>query len=196
MRVKDVALVLIFACVAQHFLQVNCVKDKQRRGQKTKTGPKATGDKVFRGRFLAKDKAQCTWVATGDGDKFLLGVTCANEGPSFECKYVAKPTSCPQYSSNSEAYWKQITRSLRKQKGLCRDSKARVKALMCRSAPEEAHFRLMLTRSSSRVPSPPPGPPPCPGRVDKQKRAEEYCTSTWSSLCTFLFLMIENDECT
>ncbi|KAA0709576.1 Fibroblast growth factor-binding protein 1 [Triplophysa tibetana] len=207
MRVKDVALVLIFACVAQQFLQVDSLKDKPRRGrahpgkgerrkgQKNETGPQASSDTVVRGRFSTMEKAQCTWVAASEGDRFLLGVTCAHEGKDFECKYVAKPTTCQRYSSNSEAYWKQIGRSLKKLKGLCRDFAARVKAVMCRRAPKEAHFRLVHTRSSSGVPSPPPGSPPCPGRVDKMKRAEEYCTSSWSSLCTFLFSMVENDEC-
>lgn len=35
----------------------------------------------------------------------------------------------------------------------------------------------------------------CPERVDKQKLAEEYCNSAWSSVCSFFFSMLDSTEC-
>uniref|UniRef100_A0A673NE05 Fibroblast growth factor binding protein 1b n=1 Tax=Sinocyclocheilus rhinocerous TaxID=307959 RepID=A0A673NE05_9TELE len=142
--------------------------------------------------FSLKDGARCSWRAARGGDAFVLGVTCKNGPKTFGCEYVAKPTACEQYASNTKAYWKQITRSLKKQRRLCRDSAAMVKAGMCRSA----HFRLKDTRPSSRVPLPPTaGNNHCPDRIERLKVAEEYCSRAWSSLCAFFFLMLENDEC-
>ncbi|XP_051514869.1 fibroblast growth factor-binding protein 1-like [Myxocyprinus asiaticus] len=206
MRIKDIALVLIFTCLVQQFLQVNSLRDRgraqtdgkgRRRGQRNDGGPKASsGTGVFRGRFSLKDGAQCTWVAAAEGHASVLGVTCKNGAQSFDCEYVAKPTACQQYASDAKAYWKQIARALKKQKRLCRDSTALLRAGMCRKAPEDAHFRLKVTRSSSPTPgTPPAGKHLCSDRTDRLKLSEEYCTSSWSSLCTFLFLMLENDEC-
>ncbi|XP_073710689.1 fibroblast growth factor-binding protein 1-like [Misgurnus anguillicaudatus] len=196
----EVALVLIFACVATLFLQADGVIGKEKKARPP--GEKIRGEKrdksAPKGRFSLKEGTNCTWVAARKGDRFILGVTCKNARNGFECEYVGKPSSCLQYSSNTKVYWKQINRSLKKHKRLCRDNTALVKARVCRTAPEDAHFRMMRARSA--VPSPLSGSPvvendPCPGRMDRQKLADEYCTNSWSSLCTFLFLMVENDEC-
>ncbi|XP_051505850.1 fibroblast growth factor-binding protein 1-like [Myxocyprinus asiaticus] len=207
MRVKDIALVLIFTCLVQQFLHVKSLRDRGRRaqtdgkggrrGQRNDSGPNVSSDTgVWRGRFSLKDRAQCMWVAAAEGDASVLGVTCKNGAKSFDCEYVAKPTACQQYVSNAKAYWKQIARALKKKKGLCRDSTALIRAGMCRKAPKDAHFRLKDTRSSSHLSSPPPaGTNLCPDRIDRLKLADEYCTSSWSPMCTFLFLMFENDEC-
>lgn len=199
MRVTDIALVLSFACILQQFVQVNSQRDRGRRAQ---TDGKGRGrgqrnENGLKGRFSLKDGARCSWLAARERDAFVLGVTCKKGAKSFGCEYVADPTACQQYASNSIAYWKQIGRSLKKQKRLCRDSTAMVKAGMCRSAPADAHFRLKKdTRPSSMVPLPSPaGNNHCPDRIERLKVAEEYCSSSWSSLCTFLFLMLENDEC-
>ncbi|XP_067312609.1 fibroblast growth factor-binding protein 1 [Pseudorasbora parva] len=192
-RLKDIALFLIFACIVQQFVQVNSLRDRGRRAQADGKG-RGRGQRnenVLKGRFSLKDGARCSWLATREGDAFVLGVTCKG-AETFGCEYVAKPTACKQFASNTKAYWKQIARSLKKQKRLCRDSTAMVKAGMCRSAPADAHFRLKDTRPTSRVPLPSPH---CPDRIERLEVAEQYCSSSWSSLCTFLFLMLENDEC-
>ncbi|XP_016409800.1 fibroblast growth factor-binding protein 1-like [Sinocyclocheilus rhinocerous] len=193
-RVTDIALVLIFACIVQQFVQVNSLRDRGRRAQADRKGKRRgqRNESDLRGRFSLKDGARCSWRAARGGDAFVLGVTCKNGPKTFGCEYVAKPTACEQYASNTKAYWKQITRSLKKQRRLCRDSAAMVKAGMCRSA----HFRLKDTRPSSRVPLPPTaGNNHCPDRIERLKVAEEYCSRAWSSLCAFFFLMLENDEC-
>jgi len=198
MRVTNIALVLSFSCILQQFVQVNSLRDRGRRAQ---TDGKGRGrgqrnENGLKGRFSLKDGARCSWFAARERDAFVLGVTCKKGAKSFGCEYEAEPTACQQYASNAIAYWKQIARSLKKQKRLCRDSTAMVKAGMCRSAPADAHFRLKDRRPSSRVPLPSPeGNNHCPDRIERLKVAEEYCSSSWSSLCTFLFLMLENDEC-
>ncbi|XP_030646325.1 fibroblast growth factor-binding protein 1 [Chanos chanos] len=222
MCIKNVVVVLIVACIAQQLWEVNCQEGKGRKGRnngkekgrgrkdnsspkpsapssvRSDSGPKTSSGKgVFKGRF-SKDKAQCTWVATGE-DVFVLGVNCKKETESFDCEYVAKPNACPQYASKSKTYWKQIARSLKKQKRLCHDATSLVRAGMCRKAPNDAHFKLNVapsaqvanpqsqsTQSSSKL---------CPERVDRQRLAAEYCSSSWSSLCTFFFSMIENEDC-
>ncbi|XP_048033086.1 fibroblast growth factor-binding protein 1 [Megalobrama amblycephala] len=198
MRVTDIALILIFACIVQQFVQVNSLRDRGRRAQTDRKG-RVRGQRNesgLKGRFSLKDGARCSWLAARVGDAFELGVTCKNGAKTFGCEYEAKPATCQQYASNTKAYWKQIARSLKKQKRLCRDSTAMVKAGMCRSAPADAHFRLKDARPSSRVPLPTPaGNNHCPDRIERLKVAEEYCSSSWSSLCTFFFLMLENDEC-
>ncbi|XP_059372715.1 fibroblast growth factor-binding protein 1-like [Carassius carassius] len=183
--VTDIALFLIFSCIVQQVAQVNSLRDRGRRAQ---TGGKRRGQRNesgLKGRFSLKRAVR------GD-DAFVLGVTCKNGAKIFGCEYVAKPTACQQYASNTQGYWKQISRSLKKQRTLCRDSSAMVNAGMCRSAPVEAHFRLKHTRPSARVLLPTTaGNNHCPDRIERLRVAEEH----WSSLCTFLFLMLENDEC-
>lgn len=197
-RVTDIALVLIFACIVQQFAPVNSLRDRGRRAQTEGKGKRRgqRNESGLKGRFSLKDGARCSWRAVRGDDAFVLGVTCKNGAKTFSCEYVAMPTACQQYASNTKAYWKQISRSLKKQRRLCRDSTAMVKAGMCRSAPAEAHFRLKDTRHSSRAPLPTTaGNNHCPDRIERLRVAEEYCSSAWSSLCTFLFLMLENDEC-
>uniref|UniRef100_A0A9J7XB38 Fibroblast growth factor binding protein 1a n=1 Tax=Cyprinus carpio carpio TaxID=630221 RepID=A0A9J7XB38_CYPCA len=180
------------------FVQVNSLRDRGRRAQADAKGKRRgqRNESGLKGRFSLKDGARCSWRAARGGDAFVLRVTCKNGAKTFGCEYVAEPTACEQYTSNTKAYWKQIARSLKKQRRLCRDSTAMVKAGMCRSAPADAHFRLKDTRPSSRVPLPPTaGNNHCPERIERLKEAEEHCSRAWSSLCAFVFLMLENDEC-
>ncbi|XP_029114997.1 fibroblast growth factor-binding protein 1-like [Scleropages formosus] len=155
-------------------------------------------NEVFKGKFSTNDKTQCTWAASGKV-AITLGVTCRNGGLEFACEYTAKPSVCPQYAANSKAYWKQISRALKKQKKLCQDANALIKSGVCKRAKKDAHFRLNQGTSTS---APPPGPTTsaqggksCKDSVDHKKMAEEQCGSSWSSLCTFLFSMIQSDDC-
>ncbi|XP_062379906.1 fibroblast growth factor-binding protein 1 [Sardina pilchardus] len=210
MHLSTIAVLLVFACISNQILKTECQRQKERGGRREEQqrlpvpssdrndrGSKSAGGKgMFKGRFSAKDKAQCTWVATGEDD-FVLGVTCKKGGKSFDCAYVARPTSCPQYDSNTKQYWKQIARSLKKQRKLCYDQKSLVKAGMCRKAPEESHFRLSQTPKETAKPTPPPSRDNelCPDQIDKKTFADEYCNHSWTSLCNFLFTMIQNEDC-
>ncbi|XP_038867860.1 fibroblast growth factor-binding protein 1-like [Salvelinus namaycush] len=218
----NLTIMLVIACISQQFMMANCqrskkrgMKKKENEGPKDGEQPKApvqSPDKknsspkgnVFKGKFSAKDKMQCTWVATGD-NAFVLSVNCKKGQTSFDCEYVAKPATCPGYESNTKAYWKQIARALKKNKNLCFDSTALIKAGMCRKAPKDAHFKLNHTprdivtlprttiqpRSSLSASS--FGAKSC--AVNQKRLAEEYCAASWSSLCTFFFSMVQNDDC-
>ncbi|KAJ8014839.1 hypothetical protein DPEC_G00019930 [Dallia pectoralis] len=218
----NLAVWLAVACICQHLMVTNSQGSKKRGMKKQKEGPKdesqpkITGlspvnslpkaNGVFKGKFTTRDKAQCTWLATG-ADYFMLGVTCKKGEKSFDCEYVSRPTTCPGYETNPTAYWKQIARSLKKHKKLCSDSSALVKAGMCRNAPHDAHFKLNRKHRDIVVPIPrntvqtpyslseqsTPSAKSC--AVQNKKRADEYCAESWSSLCAFLFSMVQNDEC-
>lgn len=194
----NVTILLVLACVVS-----SSQKSHGRRGRgvdrgqhKDRPGLKPVHAQPMKGKMATKDKSECTWVATGN-DLFTLGVTCRKEGGTVSCEYVARPSVCRQYASNVKLYWKQISRALQKQKGLCEDSSALVKAGMCRRAARDAHFRL---QHPQRKAAPPPTPRPAPRAVgsckhQNKKLAEEYCNSSWSSVCTFFFTMVQDYDC-
>ncbi|XP_012686611.2 fibroblast growth factor-binding protein 1 [Clupea harengus] len=210
MHLSTAAVLLVLACISDQILEAECQREKGRGGKRESqqrlsvppsdrndNGPKSAGGKgIFKGRFSAKDKAQCTWVATGD-EEFVLGVTCKKGAKSFDCAYVAKPTTCPQYASNAKLYWKQIARSLKKQRKLCYDGTSLIKAGMCRKAPEDAHFKLSQTPKETAKPKSASSKDNelCQDQIDKKTFAEEYCSHSWTSLCAFLFTMIQSEDC-
>ncbi|KAM6999713.1 fibroblast growth factor-binding protein 1 [Tautogolabrus adspersus] len=205
----NVAVLLVLACFSHQLMLSSCQKSQGRRGRgvdrgqnKDKTGlkvgrqPKSVSAQPIKGKVVTKGKLECTWAATGE-DVFILGVSCKKGGRSFSCEYVSRPTLCPQYASNAKLYWKQIARALKKQKNLCQDSAALVKAGMCRGADRGANFRLRDTQTNT---DPPPSPQPAPGAVkscqsENMKLAEEYCNRSWSSFCTFFFTMVQDNDC-
>ncbi|XP_074530973.1 fibroblast growth factor-binding protein 1 [Halichoeres trimaculatus] len=197
-----VALLLVLACFSHQLMPSSCQRSHGRRGRgvdrgqsKDRTGLRVSRQPV-KGKLLTKDRAECTWAATGE-DVFILGVSCKKGGRSFSCEYVSRPTLCPQFVSNSKLYWKQVARSLRKQKTLCQDRSALVRAGMCRKADRAAHFRL---RDPQTKTDPPPSTQPAPGAAkscqsENMKLAEEVCHKSWSSFCTLFFTMINDSEC-
>lgn len=169
-----------------------------------------------RGKFSTKDKMQCTWGAKGVGDTVKLSVKCEDpvariKGGVTEiiCEYNAKPQSCPGYLSDPKGFWKQVSRALKRLQGkVCKDNRALVKAGMCKRAPRDAHFKLDITSSVSsaqsgeveKPPRPastgaPAGTTACTGRADHRQAAEEYCSSSWASVCSFFFSMLQSDDC-
>ncbi|XP_041131887.1 fibroblast growth factor-binding protein 1-like isoform X2 [Polyodon spathula] len=169
-------------------------KEKKERGQKSS----------MQGKFTTKDKAQCTW-SVAEGDTFSLRVNCKKSEESYACEYVGRPSACTQYASNSKSYWKQISRALKKQKNLCKDASSVLKADMCKKAPGDAHFTLSEHSLSTAKQNTPPtvpenAPAPavtpkgnnCTESIDQKKLAEEYCSGSWSSLCTFFISMVQD----
>ncbi|XP_031722712.1 fibroblast growth factor-binding protein 1 [Anarrhichthys ocellatus] len=201
----NVAILLVLACISHQLMLSSCQKSHGRRGRgvdrgqhKAKAGPrvgrqsKAVPAQPLKGRMVTKDKSSCTWAATGE-DIFTLGVTCKKGDRSFSCEYVARPAVCHQYASNVKLYWKQVARALKKQKSLCQDSRALVRAGVCRGAAREAHFRLHDDQRETPTPSAPRAVKSCqPGN---KKLAEEHCNDSWSSFCTFFFTMVHDDDC-
>lgn len=205
----NVTILLVLACISHQLVVSSCQKSPGRRGRGADRGqhrdrpglkvghrPKSVHAQPIKGKMVTKDKSQCTWAATGN-DLFTLGVSCKKGDRSFGCEYVGRPSVCPQYASNVKLYWKQIARALKKQKTLCQDSSALVKAGMCRRAARDAHFRL---HRPQRKAAPPSTPRPAPGAVkscqpQNQKLAEEYCNNSWSTVCTFFFTMVQDYDC-
>lgn len=175
------------------------------------------------GRWNDEGKMQCTWRAKDVADTVRLSVKCENPEArvkggvtDLQCHYNAKPQSCPGYQSDPKGFWKQVARAFKKLQGkVCRDERAQVKAGMCKRAPRDAHFKLDFTstvvsaqqpETPLRTPRPPPSrsttsaadtasPTPCSGRAYSRRKAEEHCSSSWASLCTFVFSMLQNDDC-
>lgn len=205
----NVTILLVLACISHQLMLSSCQKSHGRRGRGVDRGqhkdrpgvkggrqPKSVSAQPIKGKLVTKDKSECTWAATGE-DLFTLGVTCKKGGRSFSCEYVARPTACLQYASNVKLYWKQMARALKKQKNLCQDSRALVRAGMCKRAARDAHFRL---RNAQRKTDSPSTPPPASRAVkscqpENMKLAEEYCNNSWTSLCTFLFTMVQDYDC-
>lgn len=203
------ALLLFLTCLSQLLFTAESVKGAGRKEKKKES----RGDNnlaVVKGKFRTKDKAQCSWVARGE-DKYTLTVTCKpGKGNEFSCKYNARPASCPAYVAEPAAYWAQITRSLRKQKKLCSDPRSMLRAGMCKSAPQEAHFKLTETeheKSPTKEKTPrnekemttnattPDTTRKCAQNSDHSKMAKERCGDSWASLCTFLFTLVQNGDC-
>ncbi|KAM7009161.1 fibroblast growth factor-binding protein 1-like [Tautogolabrus adspersus] len=186
----------------------------QRSGNKSSA---ATG----RGKFaITKDKMKCTWGAKDVGDTVKLSVKCENPEArikggttDIECDYNGKPQRCPGYQSDPKGFWKQVARAFKRLQGkACHDARALVRAGMCKRAPRDAHFKLDISSSvaSSQSggmsedlqPPPPPrptksspyGPTACTGVEQQRRKAEENC-GKWASLCTFLFSMLQSDDC-
>ncbi|KAG9347162.1 hypothetical protein JZ751_006089 [Albula glossodonta] len=217
---SNIAIILVLACIAHLVVVADCQRGQGRKGKKdgrgTDSGNKERSSKalsvqptarkekeqntpnvkgVFKGKFSTKDKTQCTWVATGE-DTFTLGVNCKKGADSFDCEYQATPTACPEYASGVKVFWKQIARALKKQKTLCKDPAALVRTGMCRNAPKVAHFKLNKPQKNPQLPT---QPPPASGgkscTASPKQRADEYCSNSWSSLCTFFFSMIHTEDC-
>ncbi|XP_036406663.1 fibroblast growth factor-binding protein 1-like [Megalops cyprinoides] len=214
---SNIAVVLVLVCIAHQVLVTDCQRGQGKKGKNdgrrsdrgNKEGPPKTppdtpadnsgqktqgGKGVFKGKISHKDKTQCTWVATGE-DTFTLGVNCKKGRDTFDCEYTARPATCPRYASGVRAYWKQIGRALKKQKALCKDPAALVKAGMCRNAPKDAHFKLnsaLLTHLQTTQP-----PPSSDGKQcgDGENTVQEYCSGPWSSVCTFFYSMFQTEDC-
>ncbi|XP_066575915.1 fibroblast growth factor-binding protein 1 [Amia ocellicauda] len=198
-------------------------KKKKKEGDKTlpdtkQRHHKSQADKSLKGKFASKDKkTQCSWAASA-GDTTSLRVSCQKEEATLSCEYTAKPAACPESVANPKAFWKQIAKALRKEKQLCKDGTGLIKAGMCKKAPKEAHFRLSAPAAAAAAAaaaaqhpaqkSPGPGradsatPQPaitarkdCLENIEKKKAAEEYCSGSWSSLCSFFISMVDNEDC-
>lgn len=198
-----VTILMVLACISHQIALSSCQKSHGRRGSRGQNKenpglrvarqPKTAPSRPVKGSLVTKDKSECTWVATGE-DLVILSVTCKTGGSSSSCEYIARPSVCPQYASDVRLYWKQMTRALKKQRSLCEDSNVLIKAGLCRRAARDAHFKLHhVQRKTTSPPTPEPaarGVKSC--RAESEKSAEEYCSDSWSSVCTFLFAMVQD----
>ncbi|CAL8272266.1 fibroblast growth factor-binding protein 1 [Gadus morhua] len=156
---------LLLACLAQQVCVSDAAREKGRRellaGDRETEPVRVRGsgraDRGMRstepkGKFSTKNSLQCTWASKKERDVVKLRISCENseEAPARDgvssmkvCEYVGKPARCPAYISNPAGFWKQVSRTLKKMEGqLCKDTRAMVRASMCKRAPREVHFKL------------------------------------------------------
>ncbi|NXG90362.1 FGFP1 protein, partial [Stercorarius parasiticus] len=192
----------------------NQENEKGRKSKEGKASPK--------GKFKTKENAECTWAVT-DMNAATLHVECKHGDSKFWCEFSGDPSTCPQYAANQKSYWKQVSRSLKKQKEICQDPKSVLKSKVCRKGPRNAHFKL--TRSSlltsvgpakvntvhdtEEVAQAPAAtsvtekkqehhPQNCVediDYIDQKKVAEEYCPESLLSFCNFFITMVQDKKC-
>ncbi|NWV03111.1 FGFP1 protein, partial [Ptilonorhynchus violaceus] len=222
-----------------HMLLVNCERQKERKkgrqpiedGGKKQTesnqgnekGRKSKGGKSSpKGKFETKENAECTWAVTDMG-AVTVHVQCKHGDSEFRCEFSGHPSSCAQYAANQKSYWKQVSRSLKKQKQICQDPKSVLKSKLCRKGPPSAH--LKLTHSSLLTAVGPAkentmhhpkevvetpaaasvtekklehSPQDCVEDVDdidQKKVAKEYCPESLISFCNFFITMVQDKRC-
>ncbi|XP_034037716.1 fibroblast growth factor-binding protein 1 [Thalassophryne amazonica] len=197
----NVTVLLVLVCVSQYLILSSCQKVHEQKRRRTNRGQDRGGASLTearqptspqnnKGNLIAKDKAECTWAATGE-DLLTLDISCKQADRSFGCQFAGRPSVCPQYASNVRLYWKQVAQALKK-RNLCQKSGVVIRPAVCRKAPTEAHFRLSNVQRSTAAPSS-GAATACQG--DNRKLADEYCSKSWSSLCTFLFTMVQSEDC-
>ncbi|CAN9514595.1 unnamed protein product [Ophioblennius macclurei] len=182
-------VLLVLACVS-HQLVLCSRRGRSLDGGRSGRHARSIPTPPVKGKLVTKAKEDCTWTAAGE-DVWVLGVTCRKGSSSFSCEYEARLAVCPEFSSNRKLFWKQVTRSLKKQKRLCRDSESLVRTGLCRRAARDAHFRLRSEhkQKSARL------QPATSCQSTNQRLAEEYCSDGWSSFCTFFFTLVKDDDC-
>lgn len=201
----NISLLLVLACISHQLVLSSSQKSHARRGSRGQNKDKQinnvgrhlnSGHARPKGKLVTKDKSECTWSVTGN-DLLTLRVTCQKGVSSFSCEYNARPSVCPWYSTKAELYWKQIARALKKHQSLCQESNVSVKAGLCRKAARDAHFRLSHVQKQTTPPPPTQSQPRAVKSCldDNMKRAEEYCSNSWSSFCLFFFTMVQDYDC-
>ncbi|XP_063166340.1 fibroblast growth factor-binding protein 1-like [Candoia aspera] len=213
MKIKRFALLCVFMMFSQ-LLQADSETVKERgrerpnnsRGGRAQPGPNknARGQRNrgqngshMKGKFTTKEKAECSWNVN-EKETVLLTVDCKNGDNDFSCAFSGSPSTCQRYAENKKVFWKEITRSLKKQKNLCKDPKALLKAKVCKTGPPTAHLRLVMDARQETPKQPEKGSSDCVEEVDymdQKKVAEEYCSETWQPLCYFLVSMIQDKKC-
>ncbi|NXJ79905.1 FGFP1 protein, partial [Trogon melanurus] len=228
----------VFILVSQVLL-ANCERQKERKkgrkgievsgkkqtesNQENEKGRKSKGGKSApKGKFKTEENAECTWAVT-DVNAATVHVECKHGDSKFWCEFSGDPSTCVQYAANQKSYWKQVSRSLKKQKQICQDPKSVLKSKVCRKGPRNAH--LKLTRSSLLTSASPakgntihhaeevvqtPAAAPMTEKkldqspqdcvedidyIDQSKVAEEYCPEGFLSLCKFFITMVQDKKC-
>ncbi|NXG15091.1 FGFP1 protein, partial [Grallaria varia] len=224
--------------LVSQMLLANCEKQKERRkgrqgikdggkprsesNQGNKKEWKSKGGKSSpRGKFETKENAECTWAVT-DMNAATVHVECKHGDSKFWCEFSGDPSSCAQYAANQKSYWKQVSRSLKKQKQICQDPKSVLKSKVCRKGPQSAHLRMTISslltavgpakgntmHHAQVVQTPAPAsvsektlehsPQDCVEDVDyidQKKVAEEYCPESLLSFCNFFITMVQDKRC-
>ncbi|XP_067868166.1 fibroblast growth factor-binding protein 1-like [Heterodontus francisci] len=221
MKFSRVAMLLLLLFITQYLLADASDDQKQKRrrkgkeqsrggssqdggkGKKPETAPSvaAEGKKQRRvkgsapkqGKFVSQDNTQCKWTLRGEetADRSLR-LDCKKGLDEYWCEFTGKPSACAKYTGGAKTYWKQITRSLKKQKALCSDPSAVLKSSLCKNT-KAAHLKMIrsnlqsartLGEKQSKLTA--PLTTANPDNIDVDKIAEENCNESWGSLCKFM----------
>ncbi|XP_074721148.1 fibroblast growth factor-binding protein 1 [Strix uralensis] len=241
MRIKSFGLLCMLILVSQMLL-ANCerqgkerkkgrqgIEDKGKKNDKTESNQenqnrqKSKGGKASpKGKFKTKENAECTWAVT-EMNAATVHVECKHGDREFWCEFSGDPSTCPQYAENQKSYWKQVSRSLKKQKQICQDPKSVLKSKVCRKGPRSAHLKLTgsslltsvgpakgnTTHHAKEVVQTPAAasvtkkklehsPQDCVediDYIDQKKVAEEYCPESLLSFCNFFITMVQDKKC-
>ncbi|KAM6150612.1 fibroblast growth factor-binding protein 1 [Erethizon dorsatum] len=113
------------------------VLDKAQSKQRSRTSKSTTN-----GKFVSRDQgASCKWAMTEQELGIALRVECTQAQRKFSCVFAGNPTECLKRHSE-KVYWKQIARTLRKQKNICGDLKDVLKAKVCKKNFPESNLKL------------------------------------------------------
>ncbi|XP_076004052.1 fibroblast growth factor-binding protein 1-like [Genypterus blacodes] len=223
LRFEDMLLLRTFApCLLLSILaQQVCLTSGKRLAGRTPTGRGKSSYRGMQCTWRAGDVGETVRLlvkCVNPEARITGGVT------DRRCEYIGKPQSCPAFRSHPRDFWKQVSRAIKRLEGkLCTDDRVLVRTAVCKRAPRDSHFKLDMetsvvaaqsgepnaTRSQPRirnttVPSPagnwrtPVNASTAAGEeecVDHRKTAEEYCRSSWTSVCTFFLSMLQSGDC-
>ncbi|KFV62893.1 Fibroblast growth factor-binding protein 1, partial [Dryobates pubescens] len=230
---------LCLLIVVSQLLLANCERQKESKKRKqniensgksqtepnheNEKGRKSKGGKSSpKGKFKTKENAECSWAVT-NVNTATVHIECKHGDREFWCEFSGDPSTCAQYAANQKSFWRQVSRSLKKQKQLCQDPKSVLKSKVCKKGPQNTHLRLthssLLTsagpakgntvhRAEVVVQTPAfasvtekkleHSPEDCVediDYIDQKKVAEEYCPESLLSLCNFFITMVQDKKC-
>ncbi|XP_042530691.1 fibroblast growth factor-binding protein 1 [Dipodomys spectabilis] len=155
MRVHGLTLLSVL------FLAAHVLSEKGRHGAKSAehrisdrhpSGPlgkaqsqqrSRASNSMTNGKFVTKDQATCRWAVSEQEQGITLKVECTGTDQESSCVFAGNPTECLRHHKE-KVYWKQIVRTLRKEKTICgNNSKNVLKTRVCRKKFPESNLKLI-----------------------------------------------------